>query len=227
LLEGRHNITTRLLSLLEPWAALSSKRCPPSKDCKDIPDWFSWTSTEVGECPLSLLYKLDHKYSDAELSFARLKGPDQAQVAELRKACEKIGLHIYLANIEQRDTGIITDSDYFSKDEYRGLRGQRHDIIEESLDSTYSLSHIIDPTERVFARKVEIDETIFVQEEPFDSEPDEEDFEGYTGNEGACATHIYRETVCYIHLHDCFYDSQVLPEMRLSCHCSICESRLR
>jgi hypothetical protein len=34
----------------------------------------------------------------------------------------------------------------------------------------------------------------------FDSEPDEEDFEEYTGNESVIAMHIYRETACYVHL---------------------------
>jgi hypothetical protein len=43
LLEGRDNISARLVSLLEPWAALSSKLYPPSKDYKDVPSWLRGT----------------------------------------------------------------------------------------------------------------------------------------------------------------------------------------
>jgi hypothetical protein len=195
LLEGRDSISARLLSLLEPWAALSSKLYPPSKDYKDIPRWPSdpEEQTDAEECPSWLLYELHHRYSNAELSFARLKGRDQVQVTELRKACEKIGFLIYLTNIEKSEAGSVED--YHSKsDHYIGGRMHYLDSIEET---NVSLSHVVDPAEHVVATGVDV-YGMFEQGEPFDSEPDEEDFEEYTGNESATAMHIYRETVCYV-----------------------------
>lgn len=52
-----------------------------------------------------MLFLLDHKYPSADLSFKHLKGADQARVNELRKACEKKGFFLYLANIEKSIVG--------------------------------------------------------------------------------------------------------------------------
>jgi 2OG-Fe(II) oxygenase superfamily len=191
MLEGRDNISARLLSLLEPWAVLSSEISPPSGDHKDIPNWLVWATNE---CPSCLFYELDHGYSDAELSFARLKGLDQSRVAELRKACEKIGLHIYLANIEKSEMGDVRDC-YEEFDDYYG--GDMH-TIGEVHERGYYLSHVIDPAEHFVATGMAVDGSMFEQGDPFGSEPDEEDYGGYTGNEGATATHFYHETVCLL-----------------------------
>lgn len=44
---------------------------------------------------------------------------------------------------------------------------------------------------------MDVDENRIVQPDLYESdrEPDDEDFEGYTGNEGASATHWYRDAV--------------------------------
>ncbi|KAK5256442.1 hypothetical protein LTR16_003262 [Cryomyces antarcticus] len=50
-------------------------------------------------------------------------------------------------------------------------------------------------------RDVDIDESDIVQVNPFDRDPDEEDYEGWTGNEGCNATHWYRDTVLVVAPH--------------------------
>ena len=45
------------------------------------------------------------------------------------------------------------------------------------------------------ARDIELNISDFLYTDAFDRDPDDEEYEGYTGNEGASATHIYRETV--------------------------------
>jgi 2-oxoglutarate-Fe(II)-dependent oxygenase superfamily protein len=195
LLGSRDNLTPKLTSALELWAGLCKETFPIS----DQPvEWFP--GDDDGACPTALLYMLDHKYTPAELSFSRLKGVDQARVAELRKACEQTGFPFFLANIVRSEMGSV--------DEYAGRRwgydsdpndGPYHRIhrIEESFESSLVLSHIVEPGDRTFAKEVDIcdDDEIFVQDDVFGEDPDDEDFEGFTGNEGATTTHFYRRTV--------------------------------
>lgn len=54
---------------------------------------------------------------------------------------------------------------------------------------------MIDLDDSLIARDISIEEEDIVQEEPFSRDPDKEDFEGYTGNVGALATHFYHDTV--------------------------------
>lgn len=194
LLGNRVNVTARLTSVLESWAGLCKEAFPtPDQPVEWFPD-------DEGACPTALLYNLDHKYTPAELSFARLKGVDQARVAELRKACEQTDFPVFLANIVRSEMGSV--------DEYASRRwgydsdpddGPYHGYhrIQESFESSLKLSHIIEPQDRVFAKEVDIsdDADIFVQDDAFGEDPDDEDFEGYTGNAGATTTHFYRRTV--------------------------------
>ena len=77
-----------------------------------------------------------------------------------------------------------------------GYDRDSHHYISDLIESSLFLSHIIGPKGRIaFSKEVTINNAIFVQEDPFPDEPDHEDFTGFTGNEGATATHIYRLTV--------------------------------
>lgn len=70
-----------------------------------------------------------------------------------------------------------------------------HEIIDE-CDKSLKLKRIVDFAGRVVGTEFDVDEDNIIQDEPFkDREPDEEDFEGYTGNEGGSTTHWYRNTV--------------------------------
>lgn len=55
---------------------------------------------------------LEHGYTSAKFSFARLKGVDQWHFAELQNACQKTGLHIFLANIEKTDMDGVNEDGY-------------------------------------------------------------------------------------------------------------------
>ncbi|EON69319.1 hypothetical protein W97_08579 [Coniosporium apollinis CBS 100218] len=69
-----------------------------------------------------------------------------------------------------------------------------HEIIDE-CDKSLKLKRVVDFAGRVVGTEFDVDEDNIIQDEPFkDREPDEEDFEGYTGNEGASTTHWYRNT---------------------------------
>lgn len=63
-------------------------------------------------------------------------------------------------------------------------------------DTDLRLLRIVSPEGSTVAERVAIDEALSVQKGAFDRRPDKEDFEGFTGNEGASAMHFYREMVC-------------------------------
>lgn len=141
---------------------------------------------------------LDHKYPSADLSFAHLKGVDQARVEELRKACEGKGFYLYLASIEKTVSGSAEDEYYGGYNNFGYNADCDHPIVDV-CDSSLRLLRVGDRRGRTVAEQVDIDETIFVQNDVFDRAPDQEEFEqGYTGNEGSSATHFYRETVCFL-----------------------------
>jgi len=52
---------------------------------------------------------------------------------------------------------------------------------------------------REVAKDMECNEKeMFIQTDPFEEvEPDDEDYSGFTGNEGVSATHFYRRTVSH------------------------------
>jgi 2-oxoglutarate-Fe(II)-dependent oxygenase superfamily protein len=203
----RDRLTTGLVSLLESWTGLCEEVFPtPDQPVK-------WLAGNQNVCPTALLYMLDHKYTYAELSFARLKGADQARVAEVRKACEQTGFPVFLANIEKSQSGSVFD--------YRDISGSRWNddaphCLEEITETNLVLSDVVEPDDHTLATEVNIrnDDKMFVQDDPFNDDPDDEDFGGYTGNEGATATHFYRRTVKKTPSPHCVFLNVLVSQLR-------------
>lgn len=59
--------------------------------------------------------------------------------------------------------------------------------LDEIAEQSTQLKRMIDMDGSVLAKEISIDEEDIVQEDPFERDPDTEDFEGYTGNEVASA----------------------------------------
>jgi len=73
--------------------------------------------------------------------------------------------------------------------------GDIHDIVEE-FDSSICLKKVVDLEGSTIAEGLDFDEDYFMKEDPFDGlEPDDEDYSGFTGNEGVSTTHFYHHTV--------------------------------
>ncbi|KAJ9637150.1 hypothetical protein H2199_007436 [Coniosporium tulheliwenetii] len=173
--------------------------------------------------PNELIYLLDHQYTEESLNFSALKGKDLVKAQLLKDVCDQTDCCLYLASLERKVFGGVEDGyedDYYgcgfgyyddeeSEDEdesedrsenrpTRGYSGDFHEIIDE-CDMSLKLKRIVDFDGNVVGTEFDADEDNIVQEHPFkDREPDEEDFEGYTGNEGASATHWYRDTALVI-----------------------------
>jgi hypothetical protein len=159
----------------------------------------SWENQVKDNCPAALVYLLDHQYSIAELSVTRLKGVDRHRFLQLQEACLKNGCDIYLANIEKSVSGGVEDDDgdYYGGYYGRGRRLDSEDFhtLEEVYEDSLELLHIVDMQGVVAGKNISFSESMIIQDDAFKGDPDDEDFEGFTGNEGAHATHFYRQTV--------------------------------
>ena len=153
--------------------------------------------------PEALVYKLDHKYTDANLKFRALKGLDKVKAEYLRETCADAGICFYLASMELRKEG-STEEDRFARRGYYNdtddsdtddYKSGGHHALEDLLEERLALKRIIDLDGNVLAQDLLLDEDIIVQDDVFERDPDDEDYEGWTGNAGATATHWFRDTV--------------------------------
>jgi hypothetical protein len=132
-----------------------------------------------------LISLLEHKYTDASLSLNRLKGVDHSRGNHVAMLAQQCNFICYLASVEKVVSG-------GAEEDYGPWRGF-HEIFD--AEDKLHLKRVVDLDGNVVLENVPIEEEDFVQSEPFNRRPDEEDYEGYTGNEGAYATHWYRDTV--------------------------------
>ena len=135
---------------------------------------------------------LDHKYTNAHLRLLALKGFDKVKAEYLQETCAEAGICFYLASMEYSKEGDAEDN-YYSRRNYNRRR-QFHEI-EEVYEENLALKRMVDLDGHLLAEEVDIKEGDIVQENPFERDPDDEDYEGYTGNEGSSATHWFRDTV--------------------------------
>jgi hypothetical protein len=161
--------------------------------------WQSGTSSIDGSC---VIHQLDHEYTEQGLKLRSLKGEDLDVVRALSDACSAEGFLCFLASCEKEVSGGC-EEDYGyggrSRDYGSAYSNGCHEIIEV-FDTYLRLKRIVDMNGKMVAENVDVDEEDFLVENPFeDRTPDDEDYSGYTGNEGVSATQWYRDTVCSTH----------------------------
>ena len=159
-----------------------------------ISSWARSVEQPLSKAPHFLAYKLDHEYTDASLKFQSLKGLDKIKAEYLRKVCAEANACFYLASMERTVVGSC-EEEYSGYGRWERFRTQKMHTLEEIVEESTELKRMIDLNGSVLAKELPIDEANIVQEGLFDRDPDKEDFEGYTGNEGASATHFYHDTV--------------------------------
>lgn len=151
------------------------------------------------------MYLLDYQYTHANLKLSCLKNEDLDRALALRQACERVGFCFYLASLERKVWGGVYEeydypryrSSYRDEEECEtdGSEGEFH-TIEDIIDDDYCLVSVFDHYGGKILTRVPISIDNIVQENPFEAEPpDEEDYQGFTGNQGANATHWYRRAV--------------------------------
>ncbi|KAG9238196.1 hypothetical protein BJ875DRAFT_437669 [Amylocarpus encephaloides] len=135
-------------------------------------------------------YELEHQYTDASLCLGGLKGKDQVVGMSLQQVCKEFGFSFYLANFEQTIYGECDEGDVYRQDFH---------AITEHCDRSASLLKVVELDGSEVAKHIQFSVENFTRDVCFeDSDPDDEDYSGYTGNEGVSATHFYRRTVAII-----------------------------
>lgn len=188
--------------------------------------------TTSDACPSFLAYILGHKYTDANLRSDHLKGKDAHQFRALQAACQDHGMLLFLANLEHSKGGSCDESydaydhyggrrGYHWKDDddeedeeededdedcseggsSSSELGEYHEL-QEVFDTSVTLRTFYRPNGQQLASGIPINVEDIVQDDPFDRAPDKENYEGYTGNAGASATHFYPNSCIVIMPYD-------------------------
>lgn len=158
-----------------------------------ISSWARDSEKEAPDAPNFLAYKLDHEYTDASLKFHTLKGLDKVKAQYLQEVCAEAKTGFYLASMQRTVEGSCNDHGGYIHQQ--GYQSKGIHAIDYVTDKQTELERMIDLQGSVLAKEIYVDEADIVQSNPYKRSPDEEKFEGYTGNEGASATHFYHDTV--------------------------------
>jgi hypothetical protein len=147
-----------------------------------------WTSKQPAQ---KLAVLLDHKYTKAGLTLDALKGIDRAKANILFDAARQAGCDAHLALVTLWEAGSAEPT--YDYDRYR--RRRYEDDIEED-DDEYAMGDVFDRSliaeqftdaagDRVSFGEIPLEDDEIVSARPLsESKPDEEEFEGYTGNAG-------------------------------------------
>ncbi|KAL9129633.1 MAG: hypothetical protein Q9217_001951 [Psora testacea] len=134
---------------------------------------------DAGQPTLSkLAFVLEHKYSEANLSFGQLKGQDRVLGRYLKQTCDREEFIVLLANM----TCTVYDAD--------------NSQTEEDRETDLGLEHVVDANGELELSSAKISSEEIIQQDCYDRWPDEVKTEE-TGNEGTDATHFYHDALSH------------------------------
>jgi len=167
-----------------------------------LKQWQSDISSSKGNSCDRVIHLLDHEYTEQGLKLQSLKGRDLDVVRALCEACSATGMLCFLASCEKKVFGSCEEDFGYSGrfGTYNSKYNNNYHKIVEVCNTSLRLKRIVDMNGKLVAENVDINEKDFLKKNPFeDKTPDDEDYSGYTGNEGVSATHWYRDTVGSTH----------------------------
>lgn len=146
------------------------------------------------EVPGKLIHVLEHAYTEAELGFAALKGPDAAIAGVLAAAAPAAGCDLHLALLTIEEHGIADHVDYEPRRRWRDRDDSERLTAGEMLDRYASLSHWQRPDGSASPLgDMPAEEDELALPDGLDAlVPDEEHFREASGNEGASYDRTYR-----------------------------------
>jgi predicted 2-oxoglutarate/Fe(II)-dependent dioxygenase YbiX len=188
---------THVIMLLQAWAA-----SPVTEMHEDAEE----DEIETDNCvPEKLIYPLEHAYTPAELSFGALKGVDAAVGGVLAAAAPPAGceLHLALLSIEESGSAEYTGGG----GRYRGRWSEPELEAGEVFDRNATLSDWRRPDNMPSTLgSLPFDDGEVSPPDAFDDmEPDEEEFQEATGNEGASFERTYRRAALVLWPRERFF----------------------
>jgi hypothetical protein len=165
--------------------------------------------TSETEAPTKLAVLLDHKYTQAGLSRATLKGLDRGRADVLFAAAREAGFDASLALVTYWETGAGMpvgddygyggrggwyEDNYDDEEEVEEEEGEGEYVMEEVYDSDLTAVHFSDADGKPLAYgELPLGEGEIVARQEVDAgKPDREEFEGYTGNAGMTLERWYQ-----------------------------------
>lgn len=145
-----------------------------------------------------LVYILEHEYSEANICLDQLKGKDQLRARYLSEACHDQGFCLFFAHFEYSRFGGVDENedDPYWADHLNGT--DYHKLIDE-LETKWKLVTVFQSDGQQLAENITLEEEEILNNADFKSmEPDDEECDGWTGNEGCTATHFYHRTCAVI-----------------------------
>jgi hypothetical protein len=134
-----------------------------------------------------LCHCLDHEYTEASLSLSRLAGADLSVVSRAVNVAQQTDFAVYLATFERTHVGGCNGDDGY---------GSATILESEEIDDDWKLQKVVTLDGTRVAEEILISKWEMLDPEVFENrKPDDEDYEGWTGNEGATTTHWYRSSV--------------------------------
>lgn len=145
-------------------------------------------------------YRLDHEYTEANVSLAALKARDFSLVHALRDLSAELDFDVFLAALERRDEGTVGYDDSYHRRKDSRFYEEDYDEDDESEEDWHDLDEVLESEQRVKVL-VQLDgrpvlhdalldqEHVLKGESCFDEAEEEEDYDGYMGNSvgKACA----------------------------------------
>ena len=134
-------------------------------------------------CPHMMTYLLEHKYCEASLSFRLLKNGDRAVADVLAQAKVEVDFDVYVGHVQI--------SEQWSASHFAYGRYEEIECCDESIQANHLETYDGENT----LEKVDVHKESFVPENFFNAvDPDQEEFEEATGNEGATVDKQYNWT---------------------------------
>lgn len=147
-------------------------------------------ATRRSSFPTLLAYICDFHYTSEPLSLDVLQGNDRLRAACLQDLCSQIGMGLYIADLDRTHSGIC---EYYHGNQYGDDDDDHHEITIDDADEI-TLSNMAEVNGKTVASDICLEEDEnFVQSEPFDDGPDNEDYQSYHG----LVTHYYKNTVSF------------------------------
>ncbi|KAK1994374.1 2OG-Fe(II) oxygenase superfamily protein [Colletotrichum falcatum] len=151
-------------------------------------------------------YGLDHEYTEANVSLKALKGRDLAVVQTLQELASELEFDVLLALTEKMEMGSAEPHGYDPRyGTYKPSRRQREEDemapheIDHVFDTKFTVEVLVDLSGRPITRNIPLDKYRCLQADSFfEGVSRKEEFEGFTGNSGATATHWYCVTAALI-----------------------------